>query len=279
MAVLQDLLQRLAQTLRITRVDPPIAQIGQFMRFSLGPDPGLLRAVDPDLVTKDLALALSGALTGNIVSPAVDTTGTITEIAGTVLNNIQATTQSATSDVTVRLQDAAGALPSMTGALPIPIEVPLTVTVKWGAYRYVWRRTAGHLDPGIRRLALFRIRRHDEGGIGDDGAAPGLASAGRGILHAAVIAPFAGVVHVRLALLEQLAVAGERVDPLRAGDVALRAVLAAGVAVRPFDDQPFLLEQPFVPGDQLGQALERRGGLENELLHRDVLPFGCHPGR
>ena len=84
MAVLQDLLQRLAQTLRITRVDPPIAQIGQFMRFSLGPDPGLLRAVDPDLVTKDLALALSGALTGNIVSPADDTTGTITEIAGTV---------------------------------------------------------------------------------------------------------------------------------------------------------------------------------------------------
>ena len=56
-----------------------------------------------------------------------------------------------------------------------------------------------------------------------------------GILDAAVVAPFAGVVHVGLALLEQLAVAGKRVEPLRADHVDLGALLHVLLAVGPLD--------------------------------------------
>src|SRR5262249_25650035 len=103
-----------------------------------------------------------------------------------------------------------------------------------------------------------------------DGAAADLAAAGGGALHAAIVAPFAGVVHVRLALLEQLAVAGEGIDVLGIGDVALDLLLHALLAIGPFDREAFLGKQALVIGDELGQALEGGGGLQDELLHADA---------
>src|SRR5262249_23590655 len=94
-----------------------------------------------------------------------------------------------------------------------------------------------------------------------------LAAAGARVLHPAVIAPLAGVIHVRLALLEQLAVAGEGVDPFRAGYVGLDLFLDPLLTVGPLDQEPFLREQPLVIGDELGQSLERRRGLQDELFH------------
>src|SRR5262249_40610352 len=92
-------------------------------------------------------------------------------------------------------------------------------------------------------------------------------AAGAGILHTAVIAPLAGVVHVRLALLEQPAVAGERIDPFRVGHVGLDLFLDPLLAVGPLDHDPFFLEQSLVIGDELSQSLERRRGLQDELFH------------
>src|SRR5262249_15582568 len=94
-----------------------------------------------------------------------------------------------------------------------------------------------------------------------------LAAAGARVLHPAVIAPFAGVIHVRLALLEQLAVAGEGIDTFRADHVGLDFFLHPLFAVGPLDQEPFLLEQSLVIGDELRQPLERRWGLQDELFH------------
>ena len=103
--------------------------------------------------------------------------------------------------------------------------------------------------------------------VGHDGAAAELAAAGAGLLHPAVVAPLAGIVHVGLALLEQLAVAGEGIDALRAGHVGLDLLLDALLAVGPLDRDALLLEQALVVGDELRQPLERRGGLQNQLFH------------
>src|SRR5262249_16336897 len=86
-------------------------------------------------------------------------------------------------------------------------------------------------------------------------------------LPPAVVTPFAGVVHVRLALLEQLAVASEGVDPFRARHVSLNFFLDPLLAVGPLDQDPFFLEQSLVIGDELRQSLERRRGLQDELFH------------
>jgi hypothetical protein len=90
MAVPLTLLEQIVASLRVTRVDPPLTQIGQYVRFGFGPDPGLLRAVDPDLVMKNLGLTLGLGTLG----PG-----------------------------------------SLTGDLPIPVEVPIALTVTWRAYR------------------------------------------------------------------------------------------------------------------------------------------------
>ena len=60
-----------------------------------------------------------------------------------------------------------------------------------------------------------RIRPHHDRGISDDGAAAELPAALAGILNPAVIAPFAGVIHVGPPLFEEPAVTGERIDALR----------------------------------------------------------------
>ena len=62
----------------------------------------------------------------------------------------------------------------------------------------------------------------------------------------------------------------ERVDALGAGDVRLNLLLHALFAVSPFDVQALLFEQALVIGDQLRQALERRGAFQNELLHASL---------
>src|SRR5262249_39719124 len=99
------------------------------------------------------------------------------------------------------------------------------------------------------------------------GAAAELAAARARVLYAAIVAPLAGVIHVRLALLEQLAVAGEGIDVLGAGDVRFDLFLHPLLAVGPFDQKPFLLEKSLVIGDELGQSLEWRRRFQDELLH------------
>ncbi len=121
----------------------------------------------------------------------------------------------------------------------------------------------GELLRGIDR----RIGRDHERRIGDDGAAAELAASRARVLHAAIVAPLAGVIHVRLALLEQLAVAGEGIDAFGARHVRFDLLLHSLLAVGPLDQKPFLLEQPLVIGDELGQPLERRRRFQNELLH------------
>jgi hypothetical protein len=112
-----------------------------------------------------------------------------------------------------------------------------------------------------------RVGPHHDRREGDDAAPADLAAADRGVLDPAVVAPFAGVVHVGLALLDQAAVAAERVDPLGARHQALGRLDAGLVAVGPFDREALAREQALVVGDQLGQALERRGRFEDEGLH------------
>src|SRR5690242_12708872 len=121
---------------------------------------------------------------------------------------------------------------------------------------------AGELLPGEH----LRIRPHHDGGVGDDAAPSDLAAADLRILDAAVVAPFAGVVHVGLALLEHLAVTGERVEPLRRVDVDMGALVVA-LALDPLDLQAFFLKQALAVGDQLRQSLEWGGGFEDELFH------------
>src|SRR6478752_3054647 len=91
----------------------------------------------------------------------------------------------------------------------------------------------------------LRIRPHHDGGVADDAAPPDLAAADLGVLNTAVVAPFAGVVHVGLALLEHLAVAGERVEPLRRVDVDVGALVLA-LALDPFDLKALLSEKPLL---------------------------------
>jgi hypothetical protein len=100
----------------------------------------------------------------------------------------------------------------------------------------------------------------------DDGAATDLPAADAGVLYAAIVSPFTGVVHVRLALPEQPAVAGERINPFRAGHVALDLFRAPLVAVGSFDQQSFLREQALVIRDQLRQTLERCGKIAGASL-------------
>src|SRR4029077_3862475 len=89
-----------------------------------------------------------------------------------------------------------------------------------------------------------------------------------GLLDAAVVAPFARVVHVGLTLFEEAAVTRERVQSARTGDIDHGLLLLrAGVTVDPFDVEPFLLEQTLVVGDQLGQTLERGGRSTHGPLH------------
>src|SRR6516225_10574544 len=68
----------------------------------------------------------------------------------------------------------------------------------------------GELLRGVDR----RIRPNHDRREGNDRAPAELAAALAGILNAAVIAPFAGVVHVGLALLQQPAVADEWIETL-----------------------------------------------------------------
>jgi hypothetical protein len=128
------------------------------------------------------------------------------------------------------------------------------------------RHADGTVGELLRRINR-RIGPHHDGGISDDGAAAELSAALAGVLDAAVIAPFAGVIHVGLALFEKLAVTGERIDALRRRHAGLDLLLDAGLAVGPLDFKALLREQAVVVSDQFRQALERRCGFEDKLFH------------
>src|SRR5262249_34295643 len=95
------------------------------------------------------------------------------------------------------------------------------------------------------------------------------ADAGR--VGAAVVAPFASVIHVGLALLEQLAMAGERIGALHVAQRGVGGLDAGFVAIGPFGLQALAGEQAFVKGHGLWQSLERGGGFENELAQHVFL--------
>src|SRR5262245_10934484 len=111
-----------------------------------------------------------------------------------------------------------------------------------------------------------RVRSHDHRSVRNNGTAAELAAT-LSRTNAAVVAPLAGVIHIRLPLFEQLSVAGEWIDALRAGDRDVDLLLDALLAVGPFHVKAFLLEQALLIGNQLRQSLEWRGGLEHQRLH------------
>ena len=116
---------------------------------------------------------------------------------------------------------------------------------------------------GINR----RVRRHDDGGEGHNAAPAELPAADGRVLHAAIVAPFAGIVHVGLALLEQPAVATEGVEAFRAEHVRGRVVVGAFVRIDPRDLQAFSREKTFRIGDLLRQPLERGRVLDDQRFH------------
>src|SRR5881296_356463 len=128
----------------------------------------------------------------------------------------------------------------------------------------------GHADGPVGELLRRidgRIRWHHQRRIADDGASAELPALDTGLLDAAVIAPFAGVVHVRLSLLEEASMARERVHPLGTFDVTLGLLLDAGFAIHPFDNETFPLEQTLIVSDQLRQTLEWCGGFQDQPSH------------
>src|SRR5690349_22474119 len=98
-----------------------------------------------------------------------------------------------------------------------------------------------HSDIAVGKLLRCvdrRLRTHNNGAIRDDAAPSDLPRANARILHAAVIAPLAGVVHIGLALFQQAAMARERVKALLAGDADFGLLLDAFFTVGPFDREP-----------------------------------------
>src|SRR5437899_6545998 len=125
-----------------------------------------------------------------------------------------------------------------------------------------------HADRAIRELLRRVDRRHrrdHDGAIGDDGAATELAALDAGLLDAAVVAPFARVVHVGLTLFEEAAVTRERVQSARAGDIDHGLLLLrTGVTVDPFDVEPFLREQALAVDDERRQTVKPADRLQYE---------------
>ena len=123
----------------------------------------------------------------------------------------------------------------------------------------------------LRRLHR-RIRAHHQRGIGDDRATADLAAFDFGALDARIVAPLAGVIEVGLAGFELAAVAGKARRLLVAGDVHLRALVDALLAVDPLDRDAFLGEQALGIGHELGQSLEGRGRFQTQRLGHDDSP-------
>src|SRR5438477_12532087 len=75
----------------------------------------------------------------------------------------------------------------------------------------------------LLRRVHCAIRSHHDRRISNNRAPPDLPAADAGGAGAAIVAPFAGIVHVGLALFEQSSVAAERISAL---DVTQRGVCA-----------------------------------------------------
>jgi len=67
----------------------------------------------------------------------------------------------------------------------------------------------------------------------------------------------------------------KRIDARRVGELGVDRLDTGLVAFGPLNVEAFAGEQAFVEGDELGQALERRGGLEHQCLHK--APPGREP--
>src|SRR6516162_8798279 len=94
----------------------------------------------------------------------------------------------------------------------------------------------------LLRRVNRRIRPYHDRCITDNGATAELPAAPAGLLNAAVITPFASIVQVGLALLQQAAVAGERVHAFWSRHIVLDLFLDTGVTVDPLDLQALLGE-------------------------------------
>lgn len=112
-----------------------------------------------------------------------------------------------------------------------------------------------------------RIRPHRNRRESYDAAAAELTAANAGVLHTAVVAPLAGIVHVGPALLEQPAVAAEGVEPLRAEHVGAGVAVGPVVGIDPPNLKSFARKQALCVGDQLRQPLERSGVLHDQRFH------------
>src|ERR1700730_1701253 len=111
------------------------------------------------------------------------------------------------------------------------------------------------------------MRRPRERGKGDDAAAADLAAAHSAVLNPAVVPPLAGVVHVRLALLEHATMTVEWVKPLGTPNIGVCLPRYPLVHIGPFGLDALLCKQAFIAGHELRKPLKRRSRLQNELSH------------
>src|SRR5262249_14912656 len=114
-----------------------------------------------------------------------------------------------------------------------------------------------------------RVAAHHNRRVGNNGTATDLAALHLGAFDARIIAPFASVIEVGLALFELAAMTRKPRRILVAGDVHLRALVDALFAVDPFDPEALLFEQSFIIGYKFSESLE--GGCRfksDDFLHR-----------
>src|SRR2546423_15057379 len=111
------------------------------------------------------------------------------------------------------------------------------------------KRHPDHLVSELLWRIDRRVRSHDHGSERNNGTAAELAATGIGRTNTAVVAPLAGVIHIRLTLFDHLSVAGERIDALRASDRDIDLLLDALLAVGPLGVKAGFLEQALFIGN------------------------------
>lgn len=158
MAVPQEMLERLGKTLRIVRIDPPLAQLGQYVRFTIGPDPGLLRAVDVDGVVSNLSLLLDAAMRGQARSSPAGIGAAFKDPADIPIGTMEGSLGEVTQTIDTVVEGInPGSVARIAGSMPIPVQVPVNIAVTWRAYRYVWVAVSSDAGPwrGPRGPVVF----------------------------------------------------------------------------------------------------------------------------
>src|SRR5262249_332130 len=114
-----------------------------------------------------------------------------------------------------------------------------------------------------------RVAAHHNRRVGNNGTAADLAALHLGAFDARIIAPFAGVIEVGLALFELAAMTRKPRRILVAGDVELRALVDAFFAGDSFERSPLLFEESLRLGRKVSQSLEGgRRFKSDDFLHR-----------